>query len=781
MTATTVEPRPNRPPAAPPRSEGPAHLGAAEGFLALVTLAVIIGFSRIFTGATYSVPLILMAGAVHVWLLAARRRGLPLGLAAIGTLLGFVVLSTWFFFHETAWLGVIPTGSTAHGAQSALSSSWHAFQQVVAPTAPRAGFMVVAAGALCVAVFLADWAAFRLWAPIEALVPTLTLAGFTMFVGSSRGQILTTMIYAAAAMGFVLEHRVAQRERSTTWLANQVERGSSWLVHVGAAAVVASVVVGSLLAPHLPGAGQPGALHWHGNQGGSGDRVTISPLVDIGSKLNDQADTRLFTVTSSRPAYWRLTSLDTFTGQIWESSGKYDSASGHLSGTLPDGIANPGKSAGLTQTFTISQLAELWLPAAYVPVSLQTEAFRARYQASTSTLIVDTNLTNSDSQSYTVRSIEPNFTAAQLRSADRSIPSALRAHDLAVPGLSASAAALARQITAGAATPYDKALALQDYFRSTGGFVYDDKVSYQNDDHAMDVFLRQKRGYCQQFAGTFAALARSIGLPTRVAVGFTPGVQDTGVADQYDVRGAQAHAWPEVYLGQYGWVPFEPTPGRGAPNEAGYLGVAAQQDTGHGTGPASSTPATVTPSTVTPATAGPASSTPHHEAPTTSSTGSGSSVDLSTWVGLLALLALGLAVTYLVVVPLALWLRHRRRRLHARAPGERVRLAWVESEEALALLGQARRRDETAREFAGRVGQRLPTRSNDLMSLATTSDAALFGVDTIDEDTAVAAEQTTATVATIVAEQLPWRRRVRAQLDIRRLRAPSGGATTPRA
>ena len=193
------------------------------------------GFSRIFTGATYAVPLIVVGGATHLWLAVARRRGLHLGLAAVGTALGFVVLATWLLFRQTAWLG-LPTTATAQAARASVVSSWHAFQTVVAPTTPQTGFMLAAALAVCFAVFLADWAAFRLWSPIEALVPTLTLAGFTIFVGSSRGQILTTMLYVAAAMGFVLEHRVAQRERTTTWLANQVERGSSWLVHVGAAA-----------------------------------------------------------------------------------------------------------------------------------------------------------------------------------------------------------------------------------------------------------------------------------------------------------------------------------------------------------------------------------------------------------------------------------------------------------------------------------------------------------------------------------------------------------------
>ena len=211
MTAATAPPAPTDPsprpaarsgPAGPPRPtrpDRPAHLGAAEGFLALVTLAVIVGFSRIFTGASYAVPLIVVGGATHLWLALARRRRVHLGLAAMGTALGFVVLATWLLFHESAWLG-LPTGATAQAARNSVVTSWHAFQTVVAPTTPQSGFMLGAALAVCFAVFLADWAAFRLWSPIEALVPTLTLAGFTIFVGSSRGQILTTMLYVAAAM-----------------------------------------------------------------------------------------------------------------------------------------------------------------------------------------------------------------------------------------------------------------------------------------------------------------------------------------------------------------------------------------------------------------------------------------------------------------------------------------------------------------------------------------------------------------------------------------------------
>ena len=93
---------------------------------------------------------------------------------------------------------------------------------------------------------------------------------------------------------------------------------------------------------------------------------------------------------------------------------------------------------------------------------------------------------------------------------------------------------------------------------------------------AIEAFLRQRIGYCEQFAGTFAAMARSIGVPARVAVGFTPGTEQPD--GSRSVLGKNAHAWPEIWFDGLGWVPFEPTPGRGAPGAEGYTGLPAAQD-----------------------------------------------------------------------------------------------------------------------------------------------------------------------------------------------------------
>ena len=330
-------------------------------------------------------------------------------------------------------------------------------------------------------------------------------------------------------------------------------------------------------------------------------------------------------------------------------------------------------------------LSELWLPAAYVPVAIDSPDFKVRYQGSSATLIVDTNLPSSDNQTYTVRSVAPDLPGRRPPPGQHRRSRRPSAADLAVPGLSANARAIAKQVTADATTPYDKALALQSYFRDPRLFTYDTTVNFANDDNAIDTFLRVRRGYCQQFAGTFAALARSVGLPTRVAVGFTQGQSDPTNPSRYEVKGGQAHAWPEVYLGQYGWVPFEPTPGRGAPGEATYLGIPPAQNDNPGGGPTSTLPKTSTTPSTAPLTV--PTVKPDNKLktePTPTATGHHSGVDLASWTSAIALVLLVAALLYAAVVPALYALRPasppgarpRSRRRGSRWPGSSPRRRW---------------------------------------------------------------------------------------------------------
>ena len=148
------------------------------------------------------------------------------------------------------------------------------------------------------------------------------------------------------------------------------------------------------------------------------------------------------------------------------------------------------------------------------------------------------------------------------------------------PGLSPQVRREARRATRTAITPYQQAMALQDYFRN--GFEYNTEVDYREEPDPVLAFIQARKGFCQQFASTFALMARSLGLPARVAVGFTQGdsvaqLPGTDGAAGFVVRGRHAHAWPEVYFDGVGWVPFEPTTGRGNPQATTYTGVAPEQ------------------------------------------------------------------------------------------------------------------------------------------------------------------------------------------------------------
>jgi transglutaminase-like putative cysteine protease len=120
---------------------------------------------------------------------------------------------------------------------------------------------------------------------------------------------------------------------------------------------------------------------------------------------------------------------------------------------------------------------------------------------------------------------------------------------------------LAARVTEGATTPYAAVLALEAWLRQTGGFTYDETPPRVKGAPPLVAFVtRTRAGYCQHFAGAMAAMLRMLGIPARVAVGFTSGSPDEG---RWSVADRDAHAWVEVWFRGHGWIPFDPTPGRG--------------------------------------------------------------------------------------------------------------------------------------------------------------------------------------------------------------------------
>jgi transglutaminase-like putative cysteine protease len=122
---------------------------------------------------------------------------------------------------------------------------------------------------------------------------------------------------------------------------------------------------------------------------------------------------------------------------------------------------------------------------------------------------------------------------------------------------------IARDVTADQDTPYEATVALLSWFRGEGGgFVYTEQPPVELSKAPLVSFLETRQGYCQHFAGAMALMLRYLGIPSRVAVGFTTGSYDAG-RKEWVVTDHNAHAWVEVFFPGFGWLQFDPTPGRG--------------------------------------------------------------------------------------------------------------------------------------------------------------------------------------------------------------------------
>ena len=698
----------------------------------ILSAATIFSLVRVFEGDGWVLPVFIAAAASHLLALAVRRIGWGMVISTLATAVGLVLTVTWTRYWDTTFWG-LPAGETWAALPDDLEQTWTDFGDLSPPVEPVNGFTVSAMAAIWLLAFLNDWTAMRMRALFEPMVLPIFAIGFVGLIGDDQHRILTIGLFTAALLLFATIHRVAARTAGAAWLGGEGRASSGRrALLVGGAAMAAVALAGAIAAgPALGSSKNPlvdltEAVERERRTSG---RVVISPLVDIRGRLVNQADAAMFQVRADERSYWRLTSLDQFDGQVWTSRAEYAARPTQLLSLLQSGSSVQES----VQQFTIEQLGAVWLPAAFEPRSLVSTTDNVgnddiSYEPSSSTLIVGRSLASADGLSYTVTSALPRFD-----------PEVLQAIPLdAVPGTPADSYTslpsdfspqvrdLAAQLTAEAGSRYEQALALQSFFRS-GDFIYDANVAPGHSGNRIEEFLSARRGYCEQFAGTFAAMARSVGLPARVAVGFTMGEADPDDPNLHVVRGRHAHAWPEVFLASVGWVAFEPTPGRGAPGAQNYTGLAeAQIIWGSELEPLEVDPAfdiAVPPELPTDLESlFPPDSPEFNDTQTATGDGGGG----MTWKSWTAILAPSLVVLIVLLIPWLKKFRNRRRLLNITGNRGKIRLLWTETVESLALINMNPRPDETYVEFANRAIDQVPLHSPDLRQLGELAAAATF-------------------------------------------------------
>jgi transglutaminase-like putative cysteine protease len=284
-----------------------------------------------------------------------------------------------------------------------------------------------------------------------------------------------------------------------------------------------------------------------------------------------------------RSLYWRAAVLDLFAGDRWVVTAPYRGDA-----LLP--AAAKDRTRLLRQEVRVLALSDTRLVGASVPV-----AFDAGDAPLVSHVAGFASLPSGLSRGfrYTAWSYAPRPTAAQLAQSKpvypielveegtfldlrsdvtmpafrpqnhgRAVAQALAAHHDLAPY--APLAKLAVSISGDASTPYAAAAALESWFRARGGFTYTNHPPPASGRALVSFVTQTRAGYCQHFAGAMALMLRYLGIPARVAVGFSSGRYDAkrGI---WTVTDHDAHAWVEAWFRGYGWLPFDPTPAAGRP------------------------------------------------------------------------------------------------------------------------------------------------------------------------------------------------------------------------
>ena len=642
-----------------------AHAPATVA-LTLLTIVTAISMCRVFPDWAYLRPMLVVCIGVHAVMCLLRILkvtawlALPTGLVALAVLIGLI------YFRDSTRFG-LPTGDTVEQFRISMRLVWRQFPTAVSPVPSEGSFAIAATTALALCAWLADSFAFRAFGRAEAVVPAGVVFIFTSALGVDRNRVLVAALWVGAAILTVAALRMAHSRDDSAWMGKR--RQSLWSALPAAVACALFATTGAVaVAPQLPGAGDKALLDTR-NRDGDVTEI-VSPLVDIRSRLVNRGNVELFTVATERPDYLALTALARFDGTRWTPLAE--------DARVADGtLSAPTPNAELVlQQITVKKLGGQLAPAQRTASSASWTGRTLLYADEAGALFVDGGL--QPGYQYQVTSGGGQATGSELRgtTVDRA-PNSIY-YDLPA-GVPQEIFDIAQAVTAQATTPFDRALALQTWFRTQ--FKYSTTVQSGHSDDAMLNFLSIKIGYCEQFSATFAAMARTLNLPARVVVGFTPGILRAD--NVYHVSGRHAHAWDEVWFDGYGWVLFDPTPGRGAPGAEQHTGTAAAQETGNGTG--GNTADNVPVPTVIPdlsirdrPTNGATTPSIPRKATVSTTTGGGSTRG---WI-ITGLVLAVLAWVFAMPRVLNRWSQYR-----AKPPADRVASAWAATVRSLTMAG----------------------------------------------------------------------------------------------
>lgn len=550
----------------------------------LVELAIglIIGCSLVIARPVFGTDAWLMPGAVllaTVLTVAALVRSLTASsLAATLSALGAGGAGLWIV-------------STLNGAGSPFdwgSAVQAAVQQVMSDTPPlreSPGLVLVLHALIVIVAVLVDLLALGATLGTGALSPVLLILAIPL-VASASGPVpeleIGPLIFLALAFAFYLVTTQFWRRRiADAALADEgflTDRrgiaGIGGAVALTAVSVVAGIVALNVLPTPV---GLP-LFRADGPSSLASNRV--NPIIDLGDDLRRPSPVNVFqyatTTTSGELPYFSLVTLSDLPDGESEWRPRELDASNSLTVTngseLPrdahlDPAANP---VAMTTGLVIQRGTSAYLPVPGSPRRI--DGLQGDYVLDAATGDLREQHGDAPSQVIEVHSELPLGNPQLAAGETLTVPPDLSPYTKlpTSPQVDAIQQALDGASTPGA-SPYERAREVQEWLAKSGTFHYSltAPVTSEYDGsnlHGITAFLEAKSGYCVHFASTMAVMARLLGIPSRIVVGFTPG-QQAGVNGDgqtlYQVSSNDLHAWAELYVPNMGWVPYEATPADG--------------------------------------------------------------------------------------------------------------------------------------------------------------------------------------------------------------------------
>ncbi len=503
----------------------------------------------------FSWVLIVAIGAASLGL---RRAGLANGAVLTAQIAILVLYSLGLSLTLTSPTSDISTPWFEHYPSLWAAGIEHMRTQA-SPMAPDNGVTLIFVTVIGIIMIMTDLLVSGVGRPAWAIAPPATLFLVpALGLGADTGVISFCYI-AVGYLAILIAEGLNTTARWTRGLSRDSAEGFGtatpvvWRAagYLAVPAIIATMVLGFVLPTlYLPGIG------FGNGPGGSGPLQLTDPTLDLRRNLNQAEDRDVIQYQTTAPGgvYLRLASLPQLSSNGW-SNVQIRLNNGQNLPAIPGLSGEPSKRR--QTTIKVLDFASQYLPLPYAPRSFDAPG---DWRFDSNSLIV----VNADNRAqelrrltYTVESVDVEPDPSKLNDAVAGTPADAAVTAAIPPDLPDNLVQLANRITAKADTAAAKAAAIQGYLRSNQ-FTYSTEPLPGSGYEAMQNFLlRDHRGYCEQFASAMAMMARVVGIPSRVSVGFLPGEQGE---DGWTVSIRDMHAWPELYFANFGWVRFEPTP-----------------------------------------------------------------------------------------------------------------------------------------------------------------------------------------------------------------------------